>query len=135
MSQWWLSSTVLVFTLITTSVQASDQSSALKFEDLPYKNTKVHCENDANIFPDENDFEFIDYSAMSSEEGERYILATIKNTSTGFRILKQDDILAILGDCSRITPVAFERKFKGSEIITLRLYFGINKYPILKVLI
>ena len=86
-------------------------------------------------FPDENDFEFIDYSAMSSEEGERYILATIKNTSTGFRILKQDDIIAILGDCSRITPVPFERKFKGSEILTLRLYFGLKKYPILKVLI
>ncbi|NVJ59586.1 MAG: hypothetical protein HWE27_04305 [Gammaproteobacteria bacterium] len=128
---------LLSFTLVVVSSFgfSADNNQALKFEDLPYKNAKVYCENDDNIYPDENDFEFIDYSAMSSEDGERYILATIKNTSSGFRILKQGDILAILGDCARINPKSFERKFKGGEVFTMRLFFGVNKFPILKVLI
>ena len=40
---------VLSLGLVSLSGFAADQSQALKFEVLPYKNTQVYCENDDNI--------------------------------------------------------------------------------------
>lgn len=115
-------------------VSAAEPSHTLQFEMTPYKNSEVFCENDERIHPAANDFELVDYHLMSSELGERLVLATIKNTSSGLRILKKEYAVAILGDCSRIFPAELERKFQGKETLTVQLDFGVLKYPVLKVL-
>ena len=125
----------LIFGLfIAVQTTHAEPSQTLQFEVAPYKNSDVFCENDQRINPGANDFELLDYHLMSSEVGERLVLATIKNTSSGLRILKKDYVVAILGDCSRMFPAELERKFQGKQTLTVQLDFGVLKYPVLKVL-
>lgn len=113
---------------------ALDKDLTLRFENIPYKNAEVYCENDQKIKPTANDFELIDYTAMSSDQGNRYVLATIRNKSSGQRLFNQNHIIAILGDCSRIKPLSVEQKYEGKQTITTQLNFGVSRYPILKVI-
>lgn len=120
---------------ITTHTWAADRTDkTLTFEPTPYQNTKLHCENDNDIFPANNDFDLLNYSIMSSEEGERFAFITLHNTSSGQRIFTQDQLIAILGDCSRKQPLAIEKKFAGDEIISLQVNLGLSRFPVLKLI-
>ena len=120
--------------LIPVSSVAVETDKTLSFEVTPYKHTKIYCENDDNIKPSKNDFELLDYTALSSEQGDRFVLVTIKNTSSGQRLFNQSSVVAILSDCTRIRPLNIELTFSGNEVLTKQLNFGINKYPILKLI-
>lgn len=113
---------------------ALDKDLTLRFENIPYKAAEVYCENDQKIKPTKNDFELIDYTAMSSDQGDRYILATIRNQSTGQRLFNENHVIAILGDCTRIKPLSVVQKYEGNQTITTQLNFGVSRYPILKVI-
>lgn len=120
--------------IISNPSWAIDKDKTLRFEVTPYKNSQVYCDNNKRIKPTKNDFELLDYTAMSSDQGDRIVLVTLKNVSNGQRLFNQSHIIAVLGDCSRTAPANIEKKFSGSEILTIRLNFGLNRYPILKLL-
>jgi len=125
----------LLVNTFSSAAIAVDTDLTLRFENIPYKTSEVYCENEQKIKPTTNDFELIDYTAMSSDQGNRYVLATIRNKSSGQRLFNQNHIIAILGDCSRIKPLSVEQKFEGKQTITTQLNFGISRYPILKVIV
>lgn len=125
---------VLTWTGMSNSSYAKKPSKALTFEPTPYQNSELHCENDRDIQPETNDFELVHSSIMSSEEGERYAFITLKNTSSGQRLFNQNHLMAILGDCSRKTPFAAEKKFSGGETLSLQVKFGFSRFPILKLI-
>lgn len=127
--------TGLCLTIFAAPSFAADRTDkTLTFEPTPFKNSELFCENDNDIFPAKNEFELINYSIMSSEEGERFGFITLRNTSSGQRIFTQDQLLAILGDCSRKPPQPIEKKFAGNETISLQVNFGLSRFPILKLI-
>lgn len=129
-----LSSLFFLFASTSSVVYANEQSRALTFEPTPYQNSELFCENDNDILPEKNDFELVHYSIMSSEEGERYAFITLHNTSSGQRLFNQNQLLAVLGDCSRKHPFDIEKKFVGDETISLQVKFGFSRFPILKLI-
>ena len=106
----------------------------LRFENSPFKDSPLYCEERHDIVPAKNEFELLNYVLMSSDYGERYALVTLRNQSGGQRIFTQDHVVAILGDCQRIRPLPVEKRFASTETLTLRLNFGISKFPILKLI-
>ena len=124
----------ILLVMISAPVAAEDADKTLKLDNNPFKNIEVFCENQDDIKPSENDFKLIDYHTMSSDRGERQVIVTIKNTSSGGRSLNSSHFVATLGNCQYIKPIKFERKFMGKEVLTLTLDFGYSQYPILQVL-
>jgi hypothetical protein len=83
--------------------------------------------------PDENDFELLDVSFMSNNLGERWAVVTLKNTSTGQRLFRKQNIVATFADGSQSYALEAEETFKGREIITLSIFFGIRQFPLVGV--
>ena len=133
---WIIYTMMLGFLLGSLAVNAEDlySDTSLKFENLPFKNAEINCDNDDRLDPKSNDFELHDYAVMSSELGERFALLMIKNTSSGQRILNQEHIVAIFGNCERKLPNTFEQKFSSGESLTVTVNFGLNRFPIVKLL-
>ncbi|TKD45647.1 hypothetical protein [Azotobacter chroococcum] len=127
---------VLMMILFSYCVFAFDiaKDKSIRFDGTPLKNADIHCDNDDDLLPERNDFELIDYSVMSNEQGERFALVTIKNKSSGQRFFDNNDLVALLGNCSRILAHEFEYKLNGGERITKQIYFGFQRYPIVKLL-
>ncbi|WP_152390054.1 hypothetical protein [Azotobacter salinestris] len=128
---------VLMMILFSGCVFAFDneKDKSIRFEETPLKNADIHCDNDDDLLPERNDFELIDYSVMSNEQGERFALVTIKNKSSGQRFFVNNDLVALLGNCSRVLAHEFEPyRLNGGEQITKQIYFGFQRYPIVKLL-
>ncbi len=123
---------VTLFSLLAVSSER-DSELSLRFEDSPFKNTAVYCEEEKSVVARSNDFEIVNYALMSSERGHRHALLTIKNTSSGQRTLIGEHLVAILANCDRIYPIDFEVIFKGNELITKEVDFGINRFPIIQI--
>lgn len=125
--------TLLVFPSLLLAEDA-DVDKVLRFEQTPFKGQTLHCENEGRIEPKESDFTLLDYSIMSSNEGERFALVTLKNESSGHRIFNRKHVVAVFGDCSRAYPVSAMGKLAGGETLTLRVYIGSSRFPILQLL-
>lgn len=113
---------------------ALNPHSTLRFEISPFKNAPLYCEDQQDVTPDKNDFYVMDYVLMSSDFGERHALVTLTNQSAGQRIFTHDYVVAILGNCERLRPLPFQKRFASGQTLTLRLNFGISKFPILKLI-
>lgn len=135
MGQAWF---VFLVSLCSVSGMAWAESlnphATLRFENSPFKDSPLYCEERHDIVPAKNEFELLNYVLMSSDYGERYALVTLRNRSGGQRIFTQDHVVAILGDCQRLRPLPVEKRFASTETLTLRLNFGISKFPILKLI-
>ncbi len=118
------------------SSYASEEMSdlILNFEESPFKDTPIYCEDRNYIAPKDSDFNILKYALMSSNEGDRYALITIKNKSTGQRIMTSEHLVAILASCTTSHPINFEHRFNGSEIITKEVNFGFSRFPIVKII-
>ena len=90
-------------------------------------------ENENEEEPRRSDFKVVNYVLMSSEKGARWAVVTLKNGSTGSRIFKEDQMLALFADGERRLPMAHSRTFKGQETISLTLSFGRRAFPILTI--
>ncbi len=110
-----------------------DYNEIIHFEEAPFKEVPVYCEDKNVIEPRQSDFEILEYALMSSKQGHRYALITIKNTSSGQRSINNQHMIAILANCKRSYPLNLEHKFDGNEIVTMEVNFGIKRFPILKV--
>ena len=89
--------------------------------------------NQDEVQPDKSDIQIISYILLSSKSGERWATVTFENLSKGQRILTKRNILAILANGKKKSPLNLKQKFAGNEKITLNLNFGINKFPILSL--
>ncbi len=130
-----LKTTFYCVLLLCFDIHASnaDSGQVLRFEASPFRDAELNCDFDDNITPRPGDFVLNDYAIMSSDYGNRYGIVSIKNTSSGQRILNETYIVAIFGDCVRRLPALFSKTFSGNEQITITIPFGFNRFPILKL--
>jgi len=124
---------ILVFSLFLSPVCFSAGSDALSVDRFISQDVDTFFPNDDEVFPQESDFEIINYLLMSSESGERQALVTLKNTSVGNRIFKNSQILALFADGRRRMPLTNTHDFEGREIVSLILSFGVSRFPILEI--
>ncbi len=110
----------------------SSSSDALFIQKASHKDVPVFCDEEFRK-PSRNDFEIIDYDVMNSEIGQRFVLVSIRNNSTGQRILSNKDLLGIFANCKARFPETFKKKLSGGETVTQTLSFGVNRFPIIKL--
>jgi len=89
--------------------------------------------NESNIQPEQSDFKVNNFILMSNEAGERWVVVTMSNTSSGRRSLTHKHLMAIVADGQRIAPIEFIQSFKANETLTLTINFGMSKFPLLSV--
>lgn len=89
--------------------------------------------NDENIFPEESDFQVVNFLLLSSDSGERQALVTLENLSISNRIFRDEHIMCLFADGERRTPLEFKRSFKGREVVSVALSFGVSRFPLLGV--
>ncbi|WP_333608650.1 hypothetical protein [Arsukibacterium sp.] len=71
---------------------------------------------------------------MAANNGERVALVTLRNGASGQRIFNQEHIVAVLGDCSRMLPIAFELRLNAREQRSIQIHFGQQQQPVLQLL-
>jgi len=71
---------------------------------------------------------------MSNLKGERWATITVTNQAHGRRTLNQDQVLALFADGTRHFPLNFTQEFKAQQTVSLLVNFGVNKFPILKIM-
>lgn len=125
----------ILLTLATTQLQASnDVDSVLHFTPTPFKGVELNCERDKHITPKRGDLILENYALMAANNGERVALVTLRNGASGQRIFNQEHIVAVLGDCSRMLPIAFEVRLSGREQRSIQIHFGQQQQPVLQLL-
>ena len=96
---------------------------------------ELNFTNDGDIQPKISDFNVVNYVLMSNDKGDRRAVVTLENQSSGSRIFKSDQLMALMGDGRRLSPHAYKQRFKRGESISMTLSFGNNKTPILQIYI
>ncbi|MGD8911433.1 MAG: hypothetical protein PVJ68_01645 [Candidatus Thiodiazotropha sp.] len=130
----------LIVVLVSGEIYADDSTDDsqdngdefLLFDDNTPKFDKYsfNIEESERLKPKENDFEMINYSPMSNKAGERWVLVTLRNNSTGQRFLKSEYIVATFASGEQSNPQFADQKVDGGGIVTKTIYFGTNKFPI-----
>ncbi|WP_126456949.1 hypothetical protein [Sulfuriflexus mobilis] len=98
---------------------------------IPIDNLNFRQRN--RLKPSKNDFRLVEMSFLSNNIGERWAIVTIKNTSQGRRFFKDDNIIATLADGSQSRASGLDEALEGGELLTRAIYFGIHKFPIVKL--
>ena len=128
-------SLLLIFFLANTSLaDDSLRNNIIRFEDSELRDSHLFCDDKYDLEPKRNQFNLMDYSVMGTENGERFALITIENTSHGQRIFSNEHVVAVLGNCERVAPLEFRHKMDSGEIISREIYFGYQRYPIVQLL-
>ena len=109
---------------IVSSAAIADVDSVLHFTPAPFKDTELNCERDKHITPKHSALILENYALMAANNGERVALVTLRNGASGQRIYNQEHIVAVLGDCSRVLPNAFELRLDALEQRSIQIYFG-----------
>ena len=117
-----------------SSAAIADVDSVLHFTPTPFKDTELNCERDKHITPKRSALILENYALMAANNGERVALVTLRNGASGQRIYNQEHIVAVLGDCSRVLPHAFELRLDAREQRSLQIYFGVQQQPVLQLL-
>lgn len=124
---------IITMTVAGVAYAGNDDRDALTVDKITTQDIDFQFPNDDNLRPESSDFKVLNYVTMSNEYGERKVVITLQNTSTGNRIFTSDQVMALYANGSR--RIAHEERisFKGKEVQTLTLSFQISKYPILQV--
>ena len=85
------------------------------------------------LLPAKSDFKLTAASYMSNELGERWALITVKNLSTGQRILKNQHMVATFADGTQAYAKNLEISINGGEQLSRAVQFGVNKFPIVNI--
>lgn len=113
---------------------ATAEENVLMIDQMPDKNVQLAFPNEANIQPKSGDFSVISYVPMSSEDGDRWAIVTLKNTSSGSRILESQYLIGLFADGARRTPLEYKQTLNGGETVSITLAFGRHKFPLLSVI-
>ena len=116
---------------IISFAEEVDDDRLLLFDDTPrFEYLSFDIEESDRLKPKENDFELLHFAPMSNEIGERWVLITVKNTSTGSRFLKSEHIVATFANEEQRNPQGVSESIDGGQILSKTIYFGVNKFPI-----
>lgn len=110
-----------------------DEDDVISFDASPFRNSNVFCETNGDVSPRSNEFKLLDYAVMSSKDGRRYALITIENESGGQRIFEHYHLVSTMGDCSRLTPKPIKIIVSSGEVVTFKVDFGVQQYPIVNL--
>ncbi|MBE0379985.1 hypothetical protein [Pseudoalteromonas prydzensis] len=115
------------------ATQANDE--VLSVDQVALQGMPFSFENDAKVRPKNSDFSVVNSVLMSSEQGRRVAVVTIRNDASGSRILQAEHIMALFADGRRVAPMALADNIKldDGEQRTLTLSFGEDNYPILSI--
>ena len=128
------SATILLNTLFVSQIAiATPTTDVLQINSALFKDKPVFCEEEI-LSPTKNDFDLVDYDLMNSESGDRYAIIHIKNTSSGQRILKRENLVAILANCNSLYPENLNQTLPGRSTVTKSIYFGKHQFPIIKII-
>ncbi|MFC0119123.1 hypothetical protein [Pseudoalteromonas xiamenensis] len=122
---------LLCLLCFSTMLKASEE--ALSVDQVVPKNVELAFPNPNNIQADISDFDVLSLVLMSNEEGERWAVVTVENTSTGRRTLTQKHLLGLFANGERRAPLDFKQILNGREIMSLTIGFGESKFPLLGV--
>lgn len=111
----------------------ANESEVLTVDREVSNNVELAFPNDKGLKPKSSDFELVNYVIMSNEQGERWAVLTLTNTSTGNRMLEQDHLMALFADGTRRKPLELKLNFEGRETQSLTVSFGESKFPILTI--
>lgn len=126
----------LLLALLTASAQAyePDRDQILRFEPSPFQNIELNCQRDKDVVPRRSDLQLDHYALLASDNGERVATITLTNAAGGQRMFNQEHIVAIMADCSRIYPLAFELTLAAGQQETVQIYFGRRAQPVLQLI-
>jgi len=125
-----LSITIFISPVISFAEEV-DGDRLLLFDDTPrFDNLSFDIDESDRLKPKANDFELLHFAPMSNEIGERWVLITVKNTSTGSRFLKSEYIVATFANEEQRNPRGLNESIDGGQIISKTIFFGVNKFPI-----
>lgn len=105
----------------------------LHFDDVQKDFQELHFQDEDKIKPGPSVFEIVDKYYMSNGLGERWAVMTIKNTSAGKRLLKNDNIVATYANGDQSYAQNLDETLDGNEIVTKAVLFGMHKFPILHI--
>lgn len=118
--------------VLTANVYASDD--VLMVDQSIDSQVKLAFPNDRNIEPRPGNFQVVNFVPMSSEEGERWAIVTLKNASSGSRIFESHYLIGLFADGDRREPLAYKQTLEGGEVVSVTLAFGRHKFPLLTVM-
>jgi len=110
-----------------------DKDIVLHFDQPQVPINQLRFEKSDRLKPTPNDFRLIEVAFMSNNIGERWVIVTIENTSSGKRLLKNDHIIATLANGEQSQAFGVDDTLEGGEILTKAVHFGDHKFPIVQV--
>ncbi len=105
----------------------------LHFDDTREEFGELYFKDEAKIEPEGSVFEIIEKHFMSNALGERWAVITIKNTSPGKRLLKNENVVATYANGSQSYAQNIDEALDGHEVLTKAVLFGVHKFPILMI--
>ncbi|MBQ4860679.1 hypothetical protein J8L98_03080 [Pseudoalteromonas sp. MMG013] len=121
--------------LLLSSTQVFAQSGIYNFDTIQTLMPASAFENNERVYPKQSDFSIVRAIPMSTDSGERAALVVIKNQASGQRIFDIKQVVAIIGDGTRVYAQSEDLKVKlsGNEQTTVKLEFGKFDYPIVSL--
>lgn len=113
--------------------QSNDSDFVLHFDQHSMEGHEFQFENQDRLLPDRSDFKLLRFAMMSNSVGERWVLVTVQNASTGVRILKKEHLMATFANGKRRFPVKLQQRIAAGEIRSIAVNFGYNRFPMLQV--
>lgn len=108
-----------------------DEDRLLLFDETPrFDNLSFDIDEADRLKPKANDFELLHFAPMSNKIGERWVLITVKNTSTGRRFLKSEHIVVTFANEGQKNPIGLSESIDGGQVFSKSIFFGVNKFPI-----
>lgn len=103
----------------------------LRFDYGPGLLNGLHFDHDNELKPKANDFKILEKAFMSNARGERWAVLTLKNSSSGQRLLKNENIVARFADGSQAYAKNLDEVLSGKQKISMAIFFGMHKFPII----
>lgn len=110
-----------------------DDRKTLFFDHPPVRFEHLEFDQKSPIKPSSNDFQILEISYLSNKLGERWALVTLKNRSSGQRLIDNEYIVATFADGSQAYAKNLDARFSANEILTRSIFFGVKAYPIVRV--
>jgi hypothetical protein len=115
---------------LATSAHATK---ALSIDKVMTSSFELSFPNEYNVQPDSSDFNVLNYILMSNEEGERWVVISIRNKASGTRSLNHKHLLSLLASGERVHPQEFKQSFGANETLSLTLRLAESIFPVLEV--
>ena len=125
---------LMVALTLVPVVQADDDIPILNYDARPPLKQPPRFDRDDALTVNRSDFQVLDYQLMSSEQGERWAVVTVRNTATGQRLLSEKMLVAEFANGERRYPLVMEGKVAGGAVLTRTVTFGYSRFPILRLI-